>query len=109
LWDYTSWQWDLNQAILDRFEELAATQPFRKAIVFTPGTGDLPGDKDRRLWLKQYAARHATPFLDLSDAIHRLGDKPFIHRDPHYNPLGHQVVAQDLDRFLSESGLLESR
>ena len=53
LWNYTSWQWQLNQAILDRFEKLAEQQPFRSAIIFLPGRDDTKGDKERRAWLKQ--------------------------------------------------------
>jgi hypothetical protein len=102
LWNHTTWQWDLNQAILDRFEQLADTQPFQKAIIFLPGTDDTRTDQERRSWLRQYASRRATPFLDLSDTIHKLGKQVFIENDPHLNPAGHQVVARELDRFLSE-------
>jgi hypothetical protein len=102
LWNRTTLQWDLNQAILDRFEQLADQQPFRKAIVFLPGTDDTPADQERRSWLRQYAGRHATPYLDLSDAIHKMGERAFIQNNPHLNPAGHRVVAQELDRFLSE-------
>ena len=102
LWNYTNWQWDLNQAILDRFEQLADQQPFQKAIIFLPGTDDTRADQERRSWLRQYASRHATPFLDLSDAIHKMGKQVFIKDNPHLNPAGHQVLARELDRFLSE-------
>jgi hypothetical protein len=105
LWNYTAWQWDLNQAILDRFEQLADQQPFQKAIVFLPGTADTSVDKDRRSWLERYAGRHATPFLDLSDPIHRIDGKAFIEQNPHYSPAGHQVIARELDRFLTERRL----
>lgn len=101
LWKYTTWQWDLNQGILDRFEELADRQPFQKALIFLPGTDDTRADQQRRSWLRQYAGRHATPFLDLSDAIHKVGMKAFIENNPHLSPTGHEVVARELDRFLS--------
>jgi hypothetical protein len=102
LWNYTTWQWDLNQAILDRFEELARQQPFQKAIIFLPGRDDTHNDQKRRAWLAQYASRHATPFLDLSTAIHTARDRFFIKDNPHLNPMGHQAVAQEIDRFLRE-------
>lgn len=102
LWNYASWQWDLNQAILDRFEQLAVTHRFQKAIIFLPGREDTRHDRERRSWLEQYASRHATPFLDVSDAIHRMGEQVFIEDNPHLNPAGHRVVAGELDRFLSE-------
>jgi hypothetical protein len=106
LWDHLSWQWDLDQAILDRFEELGDQQHFRKAIVFLPGRGDNQGDQERRRWLRQYASRRATPFLDLSDPIHKMGSQVFIEGDPHLNVAGHELVARELDRFLAEQGLL---
>jgi hypothetical protein len=106
LWDRLNWQWDLNEAILNRFGELASQQPFRKAIVFIPATADTRDDQRRRFWLRDYANAHATPFLDLSDAIHRIGDQAFITGDPHFNPAGHRVAAAELARFLTERGLL---
>jgi hypothetical protein len=102
LWNRTTWQWDLNQAILDRFEELGDQQHFQKVIMFLPGTADTTDDQQRRSWLRQYASRHATPFLDPSDAIHKVGKQAFIPENPHYNPVGHQVLARELDRFLRE-------
>jgi hypothetical protein len=105
LWNRTSWERDLNQAILDRFEALGDRQPFQKAILFLPGTGDIPADRERRSWLKQYAGRHATPYLDLSDAIHQTGEQAFITRNVHYSPVGHQVLARELDGFLKQRSL----
>jgi hypothetical protein len=105
LWNYTNWQWDLNQAILDRFEQLADQQPFQKVIIFLPGTDDTRADQERRSWLRQYASRHATPFLDQSDAVHKIGRQAFIEENPHYSPAGHQVLARELDRFLRERRL----
>jgi hypothetical protein len=100
VWSYTNRQWDLNRAILDRFEALREQQHFQMAIVFLPGVADTKPDKERRSWLLQYAGSHATPFLDLSDPIHRAGSQAFIPDNPHYAPLGHQVVAGEVDRFL---------
>jgi hypothetical protein len=105
LWNYTDREWDLNRAILDRFEQLADQQPFQKAILFLPGKGDTPADQKRRSWLRHYANSRATPFLDLSDAIHKMGKQAFIEGNPHLNPAGNLLVAQELDRFLSECHL----
>jgi len=101
LWNYTNREWDLNHAILDRFEQLADQQPFQKAIIFLPGKDDTPADQKRRSWLRYYANSHATAFLDLSDAIHKMGRQAFIEGNPHLNSAGNLVVAQELDRFLS--------
>jgi hypothetical protein len=102
LWNYTDRQWDLNQAILDRFEELSDQRHFQKAILFLPGPNDTGTDRERRSWLRQYAGRHATPFLDLSDALHKNGKPAFIEGNPHINPAGHQIVARELDGFLAK-------
>jgi hypothetical protein len=104
LWNHTNAMWDLNQAILDRFEELGDKRPFSKAIVFLPGTNDTQEDRKRRSWLRLYADRHSTPFLDLSDAIHQTGDEAFIKDNPHFSSVGHQVIAGELNRFLFTSG-----
>jgi len=105
LWTYTNWQWDLNQAILDRYEQLGDEQPFQKAILFLPGTDDNSSDRKRRGWLKQYADRHGTPFLDLSDPMHKIGERAFIPGNPHYSPAGHQVIAEELERFFRDRHL----
>jgi hypothetical protein len=105
LWNLTTWQRDLNQAILDRFEEITDQQHFQKAILFLPGADDVPADQERRRWLAQYAGRHATPFLDTSDAIHKTGKQAFLENNPHYSPVGHQVLAREIDRFLHERSL----
>ena len=39
--------------------------------------------------------------IDLSDPIHKIGNQAFIVDNPHLSPAGHQVIAQELDRFLS--------
>lgn len=105
LWEKTSRQWDLNRAILDRFEQLGQQHGFRTVILFLPGTDDTPGDQQRRAWLKDYADRHANPYLDLSDAIHKVGLPAFIENNPHYSPVGHQTIAHELDRFFTERRL----
>jgi hypothetical protein len=108
LWNRTNRTWELNRAILDRFEELGDKQGFKKAIVFLPGTADTRDDRTRRSWLQQYAAGHGTPFLDVSDAIHRAGSRAFLPDNPHYGPVAHQVIAAELNRFLSERQLRAS-
>jgi hypothetical protein len=105
LWDRTSRQWDLNQAILDRFEALGDQRHFQKAIVFLPGSADTPADRERRAWLKEYADRHRTPFLDPSDVIHQAGRNAFIENNPHYSPAGDQILAGALDEFLKSRRL----
>jgi hypothetical protein len=106
-WKYINTLWQLNEAILDRFLTLADVHTFTPVIIFLPGRGDTGGDKERRTWLQQYAKRHDTPFLDLTDPIHQAGQKAFIPRNPHLNPYGHQIVAAELRRFLEKQSFNE--
>ena len=60
----------------------------------------------RRTWLRTYAERTGTVFLDLTDAIlDENPESPFIHNDWHLNPRGHFIVANQLERLLSETVL----
>lgn len=94
---------DLNRAILDRFLDLAKLHRFTPLIIFLPGRSDTKNDKKRRTWLSQYAERHETPFLDLTDHILSKGtDLIFIKNNWHLNPHGQQIVAIELHRFLAE-------
>jgi GDSL-like Lipase/Acylhydrolase family len=96
-------EWKLNRAILDRFLELAELHSFTPVIIFLPGTGDTGTDKRRRLWLREFADGNGTPFLDLSDAIHKAGVREvFISNNWHLNPYGHRIIALELGRFLAE-------
>lgn len=107
---YSKATWKLHEAILDRFLELAALHSFAPVIIFMPGTADTKSDKERRLWLRQYAERNRTPFMDLSDPIHKAGqDQAFIEGDPHLSPYGHKLVANELRRFLTERVLNGNR
>jgi hypothetical protein len=105
-WRYINAAFDLNAAILDRFLQLAELHSFAPAIIFLPGTTDTPFDKARRTWLRQYAQRNGTPFLDLTEPIHKAGQQQvFIERNWHLNPHGHQIVATELRRFIAEQVL----
>jgi len=104
-WQYTSAGFDLNKAILDRFLEVSRIYSFKPAFTFLPGTSDTHNDKTRRAWLHQYAERAHIPFMDLSGPIHRQGPRAFIEYNAHYNPLGHQLVASELRRFIDREFL----
>jgi hypothetical protein len=101
-WKYSEAEWELIEAILDRFVELSDVYGFLPVIIFLPGTCDCPSDKVRRTWLGQYAKRHGTPFLDLTASIHkpRRERAVFIKGNPHYNPYGHRIIAENVRHFL---------
>ena len=68
---------------------------------------------DRRLVATKLAAlaeRIGVPLLDPTPALraaeHGVLGGPYYVYDPHWNALGHQVVARELERFLRERGWL---
>lgn len=100
-WNWTGTERKINEAVLDRVEDLSRKADFVPVLLFLPGTGDVPIDKQRRFWLQRYAKGKGIHFLDLSDPIHEYPlEQVFIKGNPHYNPFGHQVVAQHLKEFL---------
>lgn len=102
-WRYFNSAFDLNAAIFDRFLQLAQERAFAPVLVFLPGTSKTPMDRTRRTWLRQYAESHATPFLDLTEPIHRANVQDvFIPGNWHWNPRGHTIAATELQRFLAE-------
>jgi hypothetical protein len=101
-WRASNAQWDLNAAILDRFREHAARAPFKLVLVFLPGTSDTPKDVKHRTWLRTYARRTGSVFLDLTDAILENDSQSlFIPSNSHLNARGHFVVARELRLLLT--------
>lgn len=102
LWRVSRTEWKLNEAILDRFRTVAAEHQIALALIFLPGTFDTPNDAARRGWLREYADRTGTPFLDLTEPLLSKRTPPlFIPDNWHLNPQGHLVVAGELQRFLA--------
>lgn len=94
---------DLNEAILDRYLDLARTFDFLPGLVFLPGRSDTPVDAERRAWLGQFAWRRYVPYLDLTDDLLFDGgpETTFIPNNWHLNPVGHRIVAERLQGFLA--------
>ncbi len=102
IWNHTNVEYDLNEAILNRFANLSKLHNFTPVIIFLPNRGDGHLDKQRRSWLREYCLRNKISYLDLTDRIHGAGSKNvFIKNNFHYNPKGHMVVAHELSNFLS--------
>ena len=95
-------RYDLNEALLERFLELGREHDFGPVVVFIPGRDDTPEDRERREFLRDWAARTATPHLDLTDPIHGAGvDRIYIENDYHWNERGHRSAALELRPFLA--------
>ncbi len=101
-WNYSKAAFDLNAAILDRFLKLAELHHFAPVIIFLPAAQDLRIDKQRRTWLRKYTEQNATPFLDLTESMHKAGQQVFIKNNWHLNPHGHYIVAAELRSFLAK-------
>lgn len=100
-WRISNAERRLNAAILDQFRENASRHGFTLALVFLPGTYDTPNDVARRGWLRDYALRSSTPFLDLTEPLLTKPSEPlFIRNNWHLNPAGHLVIATELGRWL---------
>lgn len=90
-------RYDLNEALLDRFRELADEQGFRPVVIFIPGRDDNNTDKTRRAFLADWAERHQVPFQDLTDPIHGAGvDQVYITGNWHWNAAGHRLAAEEI-------------
>lgn len=96
----------LNAAILEETLARAREDHVIPAIVFLPGRVDLPEDEARRRWLGQFARDHETPFIDVTAPIHAGGADAFLGENWHLSPLGHKIVADELERFISAEVLV---
>ncbi len=106
-WRRSGAEWSLNAAVLDRLRAYAATTRFKLVLMFLPGTSDTGNDQQRRFWLRTYAERTDTPFVDMTDPLHSMGTRHvFIPENWHLNQTGHQVVARELRLFLDALGFI---
>jgi hypothetical protein len=83
-------------------------RPGKQAIGFPPDA--MFPDKPQRV-LAAFTRRERIPMLDLLPAFRQAGTQGvpgplFFPRDGHFAPLGHQVAAESLARFLVDEGLL---
>jgi GDSL-like Lipase/Acylhydrolase family len=102
LWRTSGTEWILNAAILDRVREHAGRSGFDLVLMFLPGTSDTPKDRERRSWLRAYAERTGTRYLDLTDTLLAGERQPLFIRDNwHLNARGHEVVGRTLGDFLN--------
>ncbi len=106
IWQRTNTEYELNKAILNRFDKLSKLHHFVPVIIFLPARGDGQIDKQRRNWLRDYSRRNEISYLDLTEQIHEAGaESVFIIQNDHYNPKGHRVLAHELSNFVSKEVL----
>jgi hypothetical protein len=101
-WRYGGASLALNTAILDRFRALAAERRFVPALVFLPPKKERWDDRRRRGWLRRYAERYGTAFLDLTEPVREAGgERLYLAGDAHWNAEGHRAVAEALRPFVA--------
>ncbi|MEW6273325.1 MAG: SGNH/GDSL hydrolase family protein [Thermodesulfobacteriota bacterium] len=89
----------LNEAILDRFHELAIIHGFGLVVAYAPPPHPAWHDGTRRRFLAGWARRSGVPFVDLSPS--REGDlSVYLPGDSHWSPRGHEMVAARLAPLL---------
>jgi hypothetical protein len=100
-WTANQNQWDLNEALLDRFLANAERMKFKPAVVFLPGTDDNANDRARRAFLKKWTGENGVPYSDLTEPLLGPGaDKTYWVGDFHWNEHGHEIASRELLKFL---------
>lgn len=99
-WRLADYEMRLNGEIIEAILDLAEEYGMRQGIVFLPGQADLPVDQARRAWLRRLAEKRNVPYLDMTASIHTQGEDAFIADNWHLSPLGHRVVAAELEHFI---------
>lgn len=114
LWNQIYWnriknrnRYNLNEALLNRFADIAQQNQSKLVVLFLPGKGDSHEDKQRRSFLRDWASNREIPYSDLTDALHGPGvDKTYITNNWHWAPLGHRIAATKLNELLASENLV---
>lgn len=102
-WNRNRNRYDLNEALLNRYLEIAQSVGFMPTVVFFPGQGNNAEDRERRAFLEGWTSQHKVPYLDITDAIHSAGiERVYITDNWHWNRLGHEIAAEQLHGFLTQ-------
>lgn len=99
-------RYELNEALVNRFDSLTKAHGAKPAILFLPGRGDTDEDRTRRSTLAGWAQRLHIPFRDLTEPLHGAGvEQTYIVNDPHWNAKGHRIAAEVLHALLASDVL----
>lgn len=99
-------RYELNEALVNRFDSLAKAHGAKPAILFLPGRGDTEEDRTRRSTLAGWAKRLGIPFRDLTDPLHGAGvEQTYIVDDFHWNEKGHRITGEVLHALLASEVL----
>jgi len=100
-WQRNPNQWAFNEALLDRFLTDSKDIGFTPVVIFIPGRGDTPEDRERRGFLADWAETRRVAFADLTGPIHGAGvEHTYIRDNWHWSPTGHAIAAEELSALL---------
>ena len=121
--------WDLTRAVYRRLIQEARNQGARVGAVAVPFRGAVHGELQRAAWqappsatplpwdsarrpnetFRDMMAEHGVPVLDLHgpfvEHLRAGGDSPF-YPDSHWNGVGNEIAATELEPWLMEQGLI---
>lgn len=93
---------DLNEALVNRFDSVAKAHGAKPAILFLPGRDDTADDRLRRGTLAAWATRLRIPFRDLTLPIRGAGvEETYITGNQHWNENGHRIAGEILHSLLA--------
>lgn len=103
-WRYTAVTWPVTAAVLDRFRQDGEEHAFAPVLAFLPSRREGWDDRQRRDWLRDWAQRTGTAFVDLSDVLREQTNEPlFLADGVHLTAAGHRVVAEQLRPVLVQA------
>jgi hypothetical protein len=95
-------RYPLNEALLNKFLDLTRKLNATPVVLFLPGTDDTAQGRERRSFLRGWAAAKGVVFGDLTDAIYSAGvEKTYLHDNFHWNEYGHAVAGRSLHELLA--------
>ncbi len=100
---------ELNEALVDRFQLLAGQLGAAPVILFLPGRGDTEVDRERRRRLRSWAEARSIPFRDLTELLHGPGvSQTYLPDNWHWNERGHRIAGEALHALLAADVLRDA-
>lgn len=92
----------LTEALLDELQAGVRSQGAELFLV------SIPMAERPRQNLEAVTARLGIPYLALDDAFAKVREPIRFENDPHWTPLGHEVAATAIERFLVDAGVIDA-
>jgi hypothetical protein len=69
----------------------------------------IPMEKEGRNWLRDFASEQNLKLLQLDETFDNSGENLMLPHDNHWNGRGHELAAQTIASWLSETGILDGK